>query len=347
MAAVAGVVGAAGGGLGYAARELLHRQAETARRIIGKPLGEQAPDADRVWKPSYGNPVDLLLLGDSIAAGLGADIRKETLGGRLSKALAKTLHRSVRLRTGAVVGSESSMLAGQIDVLPSDYVADVAVIVVGGNDVTHRVPVTDSVKHLEEAIARLRERGTAVVVGTCPDLGTIKPIAPPLKQVARAWSRRLAAAQTIAVIEEGGRTVSLGSILGPEFAAAPALLFGPDQFHPSAEGYRSLAGVMVPSVLAAIGVIEPDEKSLESLRGEGVLPISDAAIRAVQVPGTELDGTEVGGSRRGVRGLWVELRHRRRRPDSAEETPDESDDQATDATEGVESAEEPAEPLDD
>ncbi len=151
MAAVAGVVGAAGGGLGYAARELLHRQAETARRIIGKPLGEQAPDADRVWKPSYGNPVDLLLLGDSIAAGLGADIRKETLGGRLSKALATTLHRSVRLRTGAVVGSESSMLAGQIDALPGDYAADVAVIVVGGNDVTHRVPVADSVKHLEEA----------------------------------------------------------------------------------------------------------------------------------------------------------------------------------------------------
>ena len=94
--------------------------------------------------------------------------------------------------------------------------------------------------------------------------------------------------------------MSLGSILGPEFAAAPALLFGPDQFHPSAEGYRSLAGVMVPSILAAIGVIEPDEKSLESLRGEGVLPISDAAIRAVQVPGTELDGTEVGGARHRV-----------------------------------------------
>ena len=156
-----------------------------------------------------------------------------------------------------------------------------------------------------------------------------------------------APAQTIAVIEEGGRTVSLGSILGPEFAAAPALLFGPDQFHPSAEGYRSLAGVMVPSVLAAVGVIEPDEKSLESLRGEGVLPISDAAIRAVQVPGTELDGTEVGGSRRGVRGLWVELRHRRRRPDSAEETPDESDEQATDDVESAEASEEPAEPLDD
>ena len=134
------------------------------------------------------------------------------------------------------------------------------------------------------------------LVGTCPDLGTIKPIAPPLKQVARTWSRRLAAAQTIAVVEEGGRTVSLGSILGPEFAAAPALLFGPDQFHPSADGYRSLAGVLLPSTLAALGLIADDEAQPEAFRGEGVLPIATAAVQAVNTPGTELDGTEVGGA---------------------------------------------------
>ena len=253
MAAVAGVVGAAGGGLGYAARELLHRQAETARRIIGKPLGEQAPDADRVWKPSYGNPVDLLLLGDSIAAGLGADIRKETLGGRLSKALAKTLHRSVRLRTGAVVGSESSMLAGQIDALPSDYAADVAVIVVGGNDVTHRVPVTDSVKHLEEAIARLRERGTAVVVGTCPDLGVVTAIPQPLRTLVRNWGLRLAKAQAEQTIKAGGYPVALADLLAPEFLAAPDTMFSADRFHPSAAGYELAARQLLPVLAAALG----------------------------------------------------------------------------------------------
>ena len=59
-------------------------------------------------------------------------------------------------------------------------------------------------------------------------------------------------------------------------------------------------------------------------RGEGVLPITDAAIQAVNVPGTELGGTEVGGSRRGVRGLWVELRHRRRQPGTEGEVPAET-----------------------
>jgi hypothetical protein len=191
---------------------------------------------------------------------------------------------------------------------------DVAVILIGANDVTHTVTPAASVRFLAEGVRRLRGAGVQVVVGTCPDLGTIKPIAPPLRQVARIWSRRLATAQAITVVEAGGRTVSLGSVLGPEFAAAPALLFGPDQFHPSADGYASLASVMLPSVLAAVGLIPDEEATPEALRGEGVLPIARAAVEAARTPGTELGGTEVAGSRRGVRGLWVELRHRRQGP---------------------------------
>jgi hypothetical protein len=119
--------------------------------------------------------------------------------------------------------------------------------------------------------------------------------------------------------------VSLGSILGPEFAAAPALLFGPDRFHPSADGYASLAGVLLPSTLAALGLIPDDEAQPEALRGEGVLPVAAAAVEAVKTPGTELDGAEVAGSRRGVRGLWVELRHRRRHPQTGAEAPYQPD----------------------
>ncbi len=136
------------------------------------------------------------------------------------------------------------------------------------------------------------------MVGTCPDLGTVKPIAPPLKQVGRAWSHRLAAAQTIAVVEAGGRSVSLASILGPEFEAAPALLFGPDRFHPSADGYRRLVDVLLPSTLAALGLAPEDEAEPEARRGEGVLPVTTAAVEAVKTPGTEVDGTQVGGARR-------------------------------------------------
>ncbi len=43
-----------GGALGIGARAMLRRQAAAARGLIGHPLGEDAPVADRVFKKSYG-----------------------------------------------------------------------------------------------------------------------------------------------------------------------------------------------------------------------------------------------------------------------------------------------------
>jgi lysophospholipase L1-like esterase len=240
----------------YGARELLTRQAAAARRVIGKPLGEVAPDADRVWKSKYGDPLELLLLGDSIAAGLGAERPKDTLGARLAKGVAKRAHRSVRLTTAARVGSESSVLADQLDGLPSRYRADIAVIVVGGNDVTHRVPVPESVRHLEEAIGRLRDAGTAMVVGTCPDLGALRPVPQPLRALGSRMSRQLAVAQREAAVAAGAHAVSLAHVVGPFFITNPDEMFSLDRFHPSGIGYQRTAKALLPSVLAAAGLVD-------------------------------------------------------------------------------------------
>jgi lysophospholipase L1-like esterase len=324
-----------GGGLsvlGAGLYGLLRAEAKLARRAIGQTTGEP-PDATGWYGRGRPGPaIKVALLGDSAAAGYGVERVVETTGALLASGLAEKADRRVHLRSYAFVGAKSSDLGGQIDrALPTE--PHIAVILVGANDVTHSVLPSQSVRHLSEAVRRLRKAGVEVVVGTCPDLGTVKPIAPPLKQVGRAWSQRLAAAQTIAVVEEGGRTVSLASILGPEFEAAPSIMFGPDRFHPSAEGYRRLVDVLLPSTLAALGFGPEDESEPEIVRGEGVLPVTTAAAQAVKTPGTEVDGTEVAGSRRGVRGLWVELRHRRRTPTAATEGPSESEDADSPAVE--------------
>jgi len=252
MAMVGGVAGAGA----YGARELLTRQAAQARLAIGKPLGEQALSADKHYKKTYGEPVNLLILGDSIAAGLGADRAKHTLGGGLARGIAKHAHRSVRLRTAAVVGSESSELAAQLASLPANYRPDVAVIVVGGNDVTHRVPVAESVRHLSETITALRERGAEVVVGTCPDLGALRPVPQPLRALGSRASRQLAHAQRGAALAGGARAVSLAHVVGPFFITNPDEMFSLDRFHPSTHGYKRTAKAMLPSVLAALGVVD-------------------------------------------------------------------------------------------
>ena len=243
-----------GGALGVGARAMLRRQAAVARGLIGKPLGEDAPVADRVFKKSYGRRVELVVLGDSIAAGLGAELPDKTLGARLAKGIAKQAHRSVRLTTLARVGSETSGLADQLAMLPADVRPDVAVIVVGGNDVTHRVPVADSVRQLVACIDGLQELGCAVVVGTCPDLGALRPVPQPLRALGSRASRQLANAQRDAALQRGARAVSLAHVVGPFFITNPDEMFSLDRFHPSAHGYKRTAKAILPSVLAAIGV---------------------------------------------------------------------------------------------
>src|SRR3712207_3465573 len=151
-----------------------------------------------------------------------------------------TLFRSVWLTSVARVGAQSRDLSDQIDlVLPDE--PDVAVIFIGANDVTHSVPVRRSVRLLDAAVRRLRADGVEVVVATCPDLGTIEPLAPPLRQAARMWSRRLAAAQATTVLEAGGRTGALAWSLPTAVQAPSAVFFGAAPFHPSA-GSRSPVG---------------------------------------------------------------------------------------------------------
>lgn len=243
-------VGAASVAVGI--RFALTRQAAIARRRIGKPLGEQSIDADRVWRRALdGEPVQLLVLGDSVAAGLGAERRKETLGGRLAKGMARRMGRPVRLRTAAVVGAESPDLAAQLAGLPDGYAPHVAVIVVGGNDVTHRLPVAVSAQHLRDTIVRLRRQGTEVVVGTCPDLGALRPVPQPLRRLISSVSRRLADVQAETARSAGASAVDLRRAVGPLFFDDPDAMFSLDRFHPSPLGYRRTAEALLPAACVA------------------------------------------------------------------------------------------------
>lgn len=240
-------------GFTFASRALLKQQAAIARNRIGHPLGDTSPNADRVWRRKYGGrPIRLLILGDSLAAGLGAELRKDTLGGRLARRLGAELLRPVLLRTGAVVGAETSDLMAQLDELPPDYRADVAVIIVGGNDVTHLVPVAESARQLQEAIRRLHDLGTRVVVGTCPDLGAIRPVPQPLRALLSRRSQYLAQVQRRVVQRARATAVSLRKTVGPMFRAEPETMFSIDQFHPSAAGYKRTVEALLPAVTDAL-----------------------------------------------------------------------------------------------
>lgn len=326
-----------GGGIGLAgaaAIGLLLAEAQWARRHVESTGDTRVPHADGLYGATYaadGEPaLHLVLLGDSTAAGQGVHRASQTPGALLASGLAAVAERPVRMRNVALPGARSDDLDRQVALVlgAAEQVPDICVIIVGANDVTHHMPPTRSVRHLSSAVRRLRTAGAEVVVGTCPDLGTIEPVGQPLRWLARRASRQLAAAQTIGAVEQGGRTVSLGDLLGPEFEAHPRELFGPDQYHPSVEGYATAAMAVLPTLCAALGLWPAQEERPDVSRREGFLPVARAAAEAAAEAGTEVTAAMATGSR----GPWALLKRRRRRAaepeEGAEQGPEQGDVEA-------------------
>jgi lysophospholipase L1-like esterase len=321
--------------LGGSVWGVLLAEAQLARRAIGNADGD--PPAASGWY-GHGRPgpaLKIALIGDSSAAGYGVDVVEETPGAFLASGVADAADRRVYLSSVAKVGAQSKDLRAQVDrVLPME--PHVAVIFIGANDVTHTVPIRTSVRLLGESIRRLRAAGIEVVMATCPDLGTIEPLAPPLRQVARTWSRRLAAAQATTTLENGGRAVALASILTSEFTRLSDLLFGPDRFHPSAAGYARMSSVVLPTVLAALGLAPDEDVRPEYGRGEALLPIDIAVLEAARHPGASVEPvSEPAPATSTGRGRFVLLRRRRRQPGTDVETPSPSEEDGSGGAGGL------------
>jgi lysophospholipase L1-like esterase len=240
---------------------LVVAEAKLARKAIGR-AELIPPRADGLFGAHLARaqerPLRFGMLGDSTAAGYGVELPEQTPGALLAAALVAHTGRPVLLTNLARVGARSDRLAEQIDAVLSDEqeVPQLAAIMIGANDVTHRAPLAEAAAALGEAVERLRAAGCEVVVGTCPDLGTIRPVQPPLRWLARHWSRKLALLQSEAVTAAGGCSVPIGALLGPEFASR-AELFGPDRFHPSAEGYATAVAALLPTLASAAWRLTP------------------------------------------------------------------------------------------
>ena len=95
------------------------------------------------------------MLGDSSACGLGVHHPHQTPGAMLAAGLAECADRPVELTGIGAVGARSSDLSAQIERV-AGATFDVAVIMIGANDVTHRVKPPTAVRHLDHAVRRLR-----------------------------------------------------------------------------------------------------------------------------------------------------------------------------------------------
>jgi lysophospholipase L1-like esterase len=193
-------------------------------------------------------PLRLLVLGDSIAYGTGARRADDTLGRRLSAALtAEGFH--VDLHVHAVPGALSVDLAAQVR-RAQRLDADLALVVIGANDLARLLPPEQAAGSLAAAVATLRSRGTDVVVVPAPDMSSVPFVPPAFRPLVQAACAELQRRQAAVAEAAGAWVADIAAEVGRAFVADPAMFSG-DRFHPSSAGYARIAAALAPTVVAA------------------------------------------------------------------------------------------------
>jgi lysophospholipase L1-like esterase len=192
--------------------------------------------------------VKFAVLGDSIAYGQGASSLSDTPGSRLAAELTES-GTPTTLHVFAVPGSRSDALAAQV-IRARAWGAQLALIIIGANDLTHFVPPHVAATQLGDAVRALRRADAQVVVAPAPDLSVLPWIPAQVRVFVQAGSAALRQAQARAALSEGARVATIEGSLATGFAADPTL-FSADRFHPSSDGYAVIAAALSPAIRAA------------------------------------------------------------------------------------------------
>ena len=203
-------------------------QGRYVRKTIPKlpePLGP------RYGTEGSGEPLRLLIIGDSAAAGVGAPTQAEALSGQLVGALSERFAVSWQLlaRTGLSTKDLVEHLATQ-----STDVFDVVVVSIGVNDLTNAISVRAWNQQLDTLVSLLRARSTAarVMLSELPPMHLFTGLPHPLRwflgRRARRFNQHLA---SFAAARHRCEVVTLDYPVAPEYLAT-------DGFHPGPRAYR-------------------------------------------------------------------------------------------------------------
>jgi lysophospholipase L1-like esterase len=176
---------------------LLLWQARRVRRLalrLPEAGGERAGVCDlaSTGAASDAPPLRLLILGDSSAAGVGIARQRDAFAGQLVAQLAQRLQRPVRWRLAARTGLATRDAIALLDDLQPERF-DVAVVVLGVNDVTAPRMPAGWVKDAGRLVRRLRERHRVrrVLWSGLPPMHRFPLLPEPLRSVVGLHARSL------------------------------------------------------------------------------------------------------------------------------------------------------------
>ena len=184
-------------------------------------------------------PLSILIVGDSCAAGVGAPTQQEALASRIASALANELDCRVQWHLIAQTGLTSEGLLALLRQTPLPR-ADVAIVIIGVNDISNDVPIPIALRRRHE-IVRLLIAQSAIRWALFPALPEVEKF--PLLPQPLAWYGGFTARQNNALQSRWARHprrahmvshITMNGLMHPSLMAA-------DGFHPSPALYEKTA----------------------------------------------------------------------------------------------------------
>ncbi|MDG9928152.1 MULTISPECIES: SGNH/GDSL hydrolase family protein [unclassified Pseudomonas] len=178
-----------------------------------------------------GEPLRLLLVGESTVAGVGVEAQEVALAGQLARALALREGRPVAWRACGENGITAAEAGERLLPVALAEPADLVLLVFGVNDTTHLSSLArweDSLRSLSRALS---ERGGKVVFTGVPPIQHFSALPWLLRQLLGRRAALLDAALRRVSAEERAEYAPVALRFSPDYLAR-------DGYHPSALGYR-------------------------------------------------------------------------------------------------------------
>jgi lysophospholipase L1-like esterase len=206
-------------------------QARRVKRVIPR-----LPDAAGPWHGAVegDDQISVLVLGDSTAAGVGAETQDDALPGNLARVLSSAWERGVSWRAIGENGATSGDIVLRFLDEASHGQYDVIFVSVGANDALKLRSRGSFGRNFRAILRRLRTVNphAVILVSSLPGFSQFEALPNPLRWALHLHAQNLESAARRIVRAEPG------VIMSPPAPPYTADFFASDRFHPSPSGYR-------------------------------------------------------------------------------------------------------------
>lgn len=197
--------------------------------------------------------VAMVVLGDSLAFGLGATASERGLAGRLFARLRSEFPGSTYANIAVPHATMGDVLRHQVPQLQA-LNAGVVVLIAGANDLRYTrdaLIVARRFRHLLQAV-HLAAPGAQVLAGGMPDVTQTIGVPKLLKPAVSRICRRLNGTMRAIVDERGDHFIDIFASTNAPLRAEPSCLLCDDGYHPNDEGYAEIGDRALPALAAAM-----------------------------------------------------------------------------------------------